>query len=189
MTIWPTEREREREREREISPSENRNYSQTPFPGLLIEYTNESLFPDLLAALRENRGTDYVAISGAKRPSKGWRRKEAGIQRWETIEKEEEREREREGWKGEPIDGIVWGGRRIICSVHRATEPDGPLTGANWASGDYRDTSGYKVPPLLALRSSARYLDSESGLKISLPLRIFIVRRGLRRDLLRVNLG
>lgn len=103
----------------------------------MIEYTNESLFPDLLAALREDRGTDYVAISGAKRPEeekRGKKPRSGGEKRLKKGEREREKVETRVG-KGQPIDGIVRKGRgrggRIICPMHRASEPDGPLTGAN----------------------------------------------------------
>ena len=151
----------------EISPFENRNHSAVP--GLLIEYTNESLFPDLLAALRET----VEPITWLFRASR------EGVKKWAGGEKrlkkrEKEIARSGRGTTMETIDGIVWGANYLPgASCHRT-----------WRSKDRGkvssrrlSTSGYKVPPLLllVLQSLIRYLDSESRLKISLPLRIFIV--------------
>ena len=132
-----------------------------------------------------NRLRSYFGREASRGGEEG---KEAEIRRWEAIEKGGERERE--GWNAlergnrsmESFERGGGEGGRIICPMHRASEPDGPLTGANWASGDYRRQDIKCLPPLLALQPSARYLDSESGLKISLPLRILLCAGGLRRN-------
>lgn len=157
--------------ERDISPSlfllGREKLFLYQFQGLLIEYTERNCSLDLLAALR-------ATVEPITWLFRLWK------------ERERNGAQVRSDWKrGRKSVARVGGGwprsmetfeRRIICLVHRATEPDGPLTEAKWGSGDYR----YKVTPFEIFLDpsslSPRYLDNESGLKFHLSLRIVVVR-------------